>query len=95
VPYNRIYERILWGVLGIMVVAGLSILLYGVFRSDRLLIGISIGETGFTIWPINNLILLHRRKIALAVVPAITSLLSPRDAAREIHLLVQHLLDKN
>lgn len=91
---NRTYERILWSVLGLMLLVGLSIVVYGVLHDDRLLIGVSVGETGFTIWPIRNLIQLHRRKIALAVIPAITSLLSPRDAAREIHLLIQHLLDK-
>jgi hypothetical protein len=91
---NRIYERIFWVVLSVMFLAGISILVYGAFQRDRLLISISLGETGITTWPITKLMQLHRRKIALAAIPTITSLLSARDAAREIHLLVQHLLDK-
>lgn len=91
---NSIYEGILWAVLGLMILVGLSILIYGVLHRDRYLIGLSVGETGLTVWPITKLIQLHRRKIALSVIPAITSLLSPRDAAREIHALIQHLLDK-
>ena len=94
VKNNLVYERALWGVLGLMIVVGLLILIYGAIRGDRLLITISLGETGVATWPITKLIQLHRRKIALAVIPTITSLLSPRDAAREIHLLVEHLLDK-
>ncbi len=76
-----------------MVLVGLSILSYGALHGDRVLIGISTGETGFAVWPIRLLIQLHRRKIALSVVPALTSGLSGRDAAREIHALIQHLLD--
>jgi hypothetical protein len=91
---SSVYERILWGVLSLMFLAGLSILTYGVIKSDRMLMSVSLGETGVTTWPIARLIQLHRRRIALASIPTITSLLSPRDAAREIHLLVQHLLDK-
>jgi len=89
-----IYERILWSVLALLILVGLSILGYGVFQHDRILMAVSTGETGLTFWPIRNLIQLHRRRIALSVIPAITSLLSPRDAAREIHSLVEHLLGK-
>jgi len=92
---NAIYERILWAVLGLMIAVGLSILVYAVLRSNQWLIGICVGETGLTVWPIGKLIQLHRRKIALSVIPGITSLLTARDAAREIHALVQHLLDKS
>ncbi|MGH9688450.1 MAG: hypothetical protein ACRD5K_15310 [Candidatus Acidiferrales bacterium] len=90
---NSTYERILWAALALMLLVGLSILGYGVFHLDRLVISVSVGETGITIWPIRSLIKLHRGKMALEVIPAITSVLSPRDAAREIHALIQHLLD--
>ncbi len=82
---NFVYECIFWGVLSVMFLAGISILIYGAFQKDRLLMSISLGEAGVTTWPISKLMQLHRRKIALAAIPTITSLLSPRDAAREIH----------
>jgi hypothetical protein len=57
------------------------------------LVGTSIGATGLSSWPILKLIQLYRRKIALSVIPAITALLSPADAAREVHALIKSLLD--
>ena len=90
---NLAPERLLWAVLTLMVLAGLFALIYGVLHDIRYLVAGSVGATGLTSWPVLKLIQLYRRKIALSVIPAITSLLSPRDAAREIHSLVQDLLD--
>jgi len=87
-------ERVLWGLLTVMFGTGLFVLIYGVLHGNSSLIGFSLGTNGLCIWPILRLIKLHGRKTALRVIPSITALLSPRDAAREIHSLVKHLLDK-
>jgi hypothetical protein len=78
-----------------MVGTGLSVLFYGIWNGNRYLIGLSLGESGLTSWPVIKLIQLYRRKVALSVIPAMTALLSPRDAAREIHSLIEKLLDKS
>lgn len=90
---NAAPECVLWVVLTLMVLVGLFALIFGVLHSNRLLIGGSIGTTGLTSWPVLKLIQLYRRKIALSVIPAITALLSPADAAREVHALIKSLLD--
>lgn len=79
--------------LSVLFTAGIFVLTYGVYLQSKLLICASMGAQGACTWPVVKLSQLHRRKIALSVIPAITALLSPRDAAREIHLLVQRLLD--
>jgi hypothetical protein len=81
-------ERLLWGLLSVLFLVGIFVLVYGVYFQSKLLICASMGASGTCTWPIVKLTQLHRRKIALSVIPAITALLSPRDAAREIHLLV-------
>lgn len=78
-----------------MFVVGISVLIYGVIKDKSSLIAFSLGETGIIAWPITRLIQLHREKVALSVIPAIASLLSPGDAAHEIDLLVKRLLDKS
>jgi hypothetical protein len=77
-----------------MVATGLFVLVYGVLHDMRYLVAASMGATGLNSWPTVKLIQLYRRKIALSVIPGITALLSPADAAREIHSLVRSLLDK-
>jgi hypothetical protein len=77
----------------IMVFVGIGAAVYGLVVGKLYLIGAGVGETGIACWPIRTLIQLYRRRIALSVIPAITSLLTQRDAAREIHALVEHLLD--
>jgi hypothetical protein len=91
---SAVFERVLWVILSLVLFVGLSVLIYGALQGSKLLIGLSVGETGVTVWPVTTLIKLHRRRIALAVVPEITVLLSPRDAAREIHALIALLLDR-
>jgi hypothetical protein len=88
------YEKVLWTILIIMFCAGIFLLGYGAYEGKRYLMGVAIGANGVICWPIARLIQLHRRKVALSVIPAITALLSPKDAARELHLLVARLLDK-
>lgn len=92
---NSAPERLLWVILTLMVFVGLFTLVYGVLHDNHYLIGASLGTTGLTSWPTLRLIQLYRRKIALAVIPGITALLSPADAAREIHSLIKALLDKS
>lgn len=91
---NSRLEAVLWAVLILMMLVGLSVLGYGIFQGNKWLVGISVGETGLGVWPVRSLIRLHKRRIALVVVPEITVLLSPRDAAREIHALIQLLLER-
>jgi hypothetical protein len=91
---NSAPELLLWVVLTLMVLAGLFALVYGVLHDIRYLAGGGVGATGLTSWPVLKLIQLYRRKMALSVIPAITALLSPADAAREIHALIKSLLDK-
>jgi hypothetical protein len=86
-------ERLLWCVLVFMFLAGIFVVVYGVYTSNKYLTGIGVGANGLCTWPIIRLIQLHRTKLALSVIPGITALLAPRDAAREIHLLVKRLLD--
>jgi hypothetical protein len=88
-------EKLLWAVLTTIFLAGLVVLFYGVWRADRVLMGLAAGGNGLCCWPTLKLIQLHRRKVALGVIPAITALLSRRDAAREIHSLVKNLLDRS
>lgn len=90
---NSKYEHALWAALLLTLAVGLSVLLYAALHLSRMLMGLAAGDAGLAYWPTNKLIQLHRRKLALSVVPAITSLLSRRDAAREIHSLVARLLD--
>jgi hypothetical protein len=80
--------------LSVLFLAGVFVLIYGVYTQSKVLIGASMGAQGACTWPVVKLTQLHRRKIALSVIPAITALLSPRDAARELHLLVQRLLEQ-
>jgi hypothetical protein len=86
-------EKLLWTMLSVLFAVGIFVFIYGVYTQSKLLVGASMGAQGVCTWPVVRLIQLHRRKIALSVIPAITALLSPRDAAREIHLLVQRLLE--
>jgi hypothetical protein len=95
VKENAIFERVLWVILVLMILIGVVVLFFGMLQRDKFLIGLSVGETGLTVWPVTSLIRLHKRRIALMVVPEITILLSPRDAAREIHSLIEILLDKS
>lgn len=92
---NATHEKLLWAILSILFLVGIFVLGYGVYVQTKWLIGIGLGADGLCTWPVLKLIQLYRRKIALSVIPAITALLSPRDAAREIHLLIQRLLDKS
>jgi hypothetical protein len=86
-------EQQLRGLLVVMFTIGIAILIYGIVERDRYLIGLSIGVNGLMCWPLIRLERLYRRTIALAVVPQITALLSPQDARREIHALIQRLLE--
>ena len=86
-------EKQLRGLLIAMFIVGLGVFLYGVLQNNRYLIGLSIGVNGLMCWPIIRLERLYRRTVALAVVPQITALLSPRDASREIHALITRLLE--
>lgn len=88
-------ELALWILLSLMMVVGLFALVWGVLRGNHYLVSASVGATGLNTWPAVRLIQLHRRRVALSVVPAITALLTPKDAAREIHSLIRVLLDKN
>lgn len=92
---NSAGEKTLWIVLIVLVATGLFVLAYGIWRDNRYLIGISVGESGLTIWPVMKMIQLYRRKVALSVIPTIAALLSARDAAREIHSLIEKLLEKS
>jgi len=78
--------------LTLMFFSGLAALFYGIWKGNNYLVGASLGDSGLAYWSILKLIRLHRSRLALSVVPAITAMLSPRDAAREIHSLIEHLL---
>jgi hypothetical protein len=91
---HAIWEKILWGVLTFMVLVGIAAFSYGLTRDNNYLIGLSVGETGLVTWPTLRLIELYKRRVALSVVPAISAMLSERDAAREIHALIQMLVAK-
>ena len=88
------YEIALWIILITMIVIGIVVLLYGVIHRNIAVAGLSLGDTGLMVWPFRSLTRLHRRRIALIVIPEITMLLSPGDAAQEIHSLIEDLLDK-
>ena len=85
---------VLWVILCLMFLVGVFVVIYGALNANKYLVGAGVGASGLCTWPVLRLIQLHQRKIALSVIPTITALLSPRDATREIHLLIVHLLDK-
>jgi hypothetical protein len=90
---NGAQLRELRRVLFVMFFAGLAVLLYGIVKTDRYLIALSMGVNGLTCWPIIRLERLYRRTIALAAIPQITALLSTRDANRELCALIRRLLE--
>lgn len=90
---NAAGERILWLILSFLTLTGVLLVTYGVVKHNGYLVAGGLGEDGIISWPMLRLIQLYRRRIALSVIPAITALLSPRDAAREIHALVTRLLE--
>jgi hypothetical protein len=78
----------------LMFVVGIGVFIYGIWKENSYLIGLSIGIDGLMCWPLIRLENLYRRTIALKVVPQITALLSPRDASKELCALIEHLLGK-
>ena len=61
-------------------------------NNNKYAIGIGAIFDTMVCWPINKLINMRKDNIALAAVPAIISLLTRKEAAREIRRLVTKLL---
>ncbi len=92
VKRHSVWEVLLWIVLILVAGIGVYVLIYGVQHGNNYLIATSAGEASLITWPILKLIKLYRLRIALTTIPAISANLSRRDAAKEIHALVQALL---
>lgn len=75
----------------ILFICGILAIIIAIYRQEYVWTIPSVFTTLFLKWPIENIIKIRNKNIALATIPALITKLAPEEATREIQKLIEKL----